>query len=98
MTTLQRMILRANGATEPLEEPAGLDAFNRATDEALPFTVRLPGGWIMLGDDNGIAKGLPVNEAATALYHSVCRPGTTHRIQGDVLVTMYSDFSPNDDF
>ena len=98
MTTLQRMILRANGATEPLEEPAGLDAFNRATDEALPFTVRLPDGWVMMGDDNGIAKGLPVNEAATALYHSVCRPGTTHKVHGDVLVTVEADFGGDDDF
>ena len=98
MTTPQRMILRADGTTEPLEAPAGLEAVNKAIGHAIPFTVRLPDGWMMLGDDNGIAKRLPVNNAATALYHSVCRPGTTNRIHGDVVVTMESDFGAEDDF
>lgn len=98
MTTLQRMILRADGTTEPLAAPAGLDAFNRATDEAIPFTVHLLDGWVMLGDDNGIAKGLPVNEAATAIYHSICKPGTTRKVHGDVLVTVEADFGGDDDF
>lgn len=28
----------------------------------------------------------PVNERATFLYHSVCIPGTTHKIVGDVAI------------
>lgn len=28
----------------------------------------------------------PVNLEATKLYHSVCRPGTTHQIVGDVAI------------
>lgn len=33
-----------------------------------------------------IAPRLPVNEKATALYLRVCKPGTTHRIVGDVAI------------
>lgn len=34
----------------------------------------------------------PVNAQATALYHGVCRPGTTHQIVGDVAVVWDRDF------
>lgn len=34
----------------------------------------------------------PVNELATALYHANCRPGTTHKIVGDVYVAPDSDW------
>jgi hypothetical protein len=37
-------------------------------------------------DDLGHAKRLPVNAKATALYHSICRPGTTWQIFGDVAI------------
>ena len=30
----------------------------------------------------------PINAKATALYHSVCRPGTTHQIVGDVAIVV----------
>lgn len=30
----------------------------------------------------------PVNATATALYHGVCRPGTTHQIVGDVAIVV----------
>jgi hypothetical protein len=49
-------------------------------------TVDLRDGRVMLIDDNGYQKSLPDNPAATALYHSVCKPGTEHRIVGDVAV------------
>lgn len=28
----------------------------------------------------------PANDKATALYHAVCKPGTTHQIAGDVAI------------
>lgn len=34
----------------------------------------------------------PVNAKATALYHAVCIPGTTHRIVGDVAIVLDADF------
>lgn len=35
----------------------------------------------------------PVNALATALYLANCRPGTTHQIVGDVLVTLDGDYA-----
>lgn len=34
----------------------------------------------------------PVNAAATALYHAICKPGTTHQIVGDAAVAWDADF------
>jgi hypothetical protein len=42
---------------------------------------------IMLVDDTGALRDLPVNAKATALYHAVCKPGNPHQIHGDVVVT-----------
>jgi hypothetical protein len=35
----------------------------------------------------------PINPAATALYHAVCAPGTTHQIAGDVAIALDEDFA-----
>jgi len=35
----------------------------------------------------------PVNSKATALYHSICLPGTTHEIVGDVAIVRDDDFA-----
>jgi hypothetical protein len=40
-------------------------------------SVDLRDGRTMLVDDLGYSKGLPDNTEATALYHKVCKPGTT---------------------
>jgi hypothetical protein len=39
----------------------------------------------------------PINAAATALYHGVCLPGTTHRIVGDVAIARDADFADEGD-
>lgn len=49
-------------------------------------------GIVMICDDTGMIDGKPVNPKATALYHSVCRPGTTHQIHGDVALVFDEDF------
>lgn len=38
-----------------------------------------------------------VNIEATKFYHSVCRPGTTHQIVGDVAIVNDADFGDEDD-
>lgn len=35
----------------------------------------------------------PINAEATALYLANCRPGTTHRIAGDVVIVPDGDFA-----
>jgi hypothetical protein len=34
----------------------------------------------------------PINPAATRLYHANCKPGTTHKIVGDVVIVFDDDF------
>jgi hypothetical protein len=56
-------------------------------------SVDLRDGRMMFVDDLGYSKGLPDNTQATALYHKVCKPGTTHRIKGDAVIGKDEDFS-----
>lgn len=58
-------------------------------------TVNLRDGRIMMVDDEGHIKKNPppVNPVATALYHSVCVPGTTWPILGDIIITYDEDWS-----
>jgi hypothetical protein len=52
---------------------------------------------VMLVDDIGAgfegSKLKPVNERATALYHSVSKPGNPHSIHGDVAIVNNEDFA-----
>lgn len=50
-------------------------------------------GYVMIVDDLGQKKDLPTNKVATALYHANCRPGTTHKIRGDVAIVWDEDFA-----
>lgn len=72
-----------NLSCSKLKELAGCDVFD---------TVNLRDGRIMMVDDLGFVEKKPVNQKATALYHSVCVPGTTHPICGDVVITNDADW------
>lgn len=48
---------------------------------------------IMVVDDTGMIDGKPVNAKATALYLSICKPGTNYAICGDVILVNDRDFS-----
>lgn len=50
--------------------------------------VDLRNGTVMFVDDNSHSIGLPVNHAATKLYHSICRPDTTFEIRGNVVIAI----------
>lgn len=88
-------ILRADGRRE--EHRVGkhilLDWCRRMIGADVVDTVNLRDGRVMLVDDVGHPKKLPVNREATGLYHSVCRPGTTHEIVGDAAVCWDEDFA-----
>ena len=88
-----RELIRASGVREPILRPIDIREVAALIGADTLDTVNLRhGDRVMLVDDAGHAKGLPINEVATHLYHSVCRPGTTHPIRGDVVVTFDSDF------
>jgi hypothetical protein len=78
-------VIRADGSEERVQvndrsevakliDAHGCDGFN------------LRDGRRVIVDDNGHARGRPVNKKATALYHSICKPGTTFSIVGDVAI------------
>jgi hypothetical protein len=48
---------------------------------------------VMFVDDTGMIDHKPVNPKATALYRSVCKPGTVHCIHGDVVIVNDGDFA-----
>jgi len=48
---------------------------------------------VMVVDDAGREKDLPVNARATEMYRSICRPGTTWQIRGDVVLVNDADFA-----
>jgi hypothetical protein len=52
-------------------------------------------GLVMIVDDEGAIREPPsrINLDATALYHSVYRPGTTWPIRGDVFICPDEDFA-----
>jgi hypothetical protein len=54
--------------------------------------VNLRNGMVMLVDDDGIKRGLPVNPIATEMYKRRCLPNTENKIHGDVVIVADSDF------
>jgi hypothetical protein len=88
-------ILRAAGTAEDHEVSRHilLDWCRRMIGADTLDTVNLRDGRVMLVDDVGLVDGKPLNAAATALYHGVCRPGTTNPIAGDVAIAWDEDFA-----
>lgn len=86
-------VIRTSGAEEVIAGRPRIANIEAMIGAACLDTVNLRDGRVMLVDDNGIAKDLPINPAATVLYHGVCRPGTTHQIRGDVVIVHDEDFA-----
>jgi len=53
--------------------------------------VDLRNGRYMYVDDIGKDRNKPRNEKATQLYLTVCKPGVTHFIRGDVAIVMHDE-------
>ena len=98
MSLVDVEIIRVSGSRENQRmNRAGLtNEIHRAIGAVVCDTVNLRDGRVMLVDDLGYQKELPLNPKATLLYHSVCRPGTTHYIRGDVAVTLDHHFAYED--
>lgn len=41
---------------------------------------------MMVVDDEGMCKSLPINDEATKAYHANCRPGTVWSIHGPAVI------------
>ncbi len=89
-----RLVIRANGTIEVLDKKLAISEVRATIKASTLDTVLLADRrHVMLVDDNGHFKELPVNEQATALYLDRCFPGTLHQIRGDVVVVPDSDFA-----
>lgn len=92
-----RRLLRADGTTLDFEVPKSMDEIRAliGTDCDLTDSVMLfDRKHVMILDDRGHHKELPVNEAATNLYLSRCAPGTRWVIRGNVVIVPDADFAP----
>ena len=89
------LVLRSDGTEEEHEVQRNdyINQIHRLLGCTIFDTVNLTDengrldGRVMLVDDIGHQKGLPVNWAATTLYHARCRPGSQPPpIVGDVAI------------
>lgn len=92
-----RKLIRTDGSETDLPQPVtNAQVRSLISAQALDTVMLRHLGWpqhVMLVDDLGHDRGLPVNEKATQLYAANCRPGTTHQIRGDVVVAPDGDFA-----
>lgn len=92
-----RRLIRTDGTSEELPTPRTMGNLHAMIGATTVDTVNLRHMGhplhVMVLDDEGQAKRLPVNSDATKLYHANCRPGTTHTIRGDVVVVPDEDFA-----
>jgi hypothetical protein len=95
-----RKLIRTDGTSEDLPEPVSIKQASALINADCLDTVALRHLGrplqVMLVDDRGHEKGLPVNAEATALYLANCIVGTTHQIRGDVVVVPDEDFAFTD--
>lgn len=94
LPTLARKIIRVDGTETLLDRPHTMHELHKlvGADSFDTVSMRDAGEHVMLVDDLGHPNKLPVNPKATALYHSICRPGTTHTIRGDVVIVPDADY------
>ncbi len=94
ITALTRKVIRADGTEELLDRPHTMREINALIKGSGTDTVSLRDAHthVLIVDDLGHAKGSPINDKATQLYWSVCRPGTKHVIRGDVVIAPDHDF------
>jgi hypothetical protein len=81
------IVLRADGSTVQLGEKPSIDEVCKLIGaDALDGFRTHDGRYVYIDGIGHMRRGPVRNEAATALYHSICYPGTTHFIVGDAVV------------
>lgn len=87
-----RKIIYPSGTERELSIPLTIHEIHALIGADICDTVNLRNGDVMLVDDLGHKKNLMINEKATAIYHKLCIPGTTHKILGTVVIVPDADF------
>jgi hypothetical protein len=93
MTPNTYLILRADGSETQVMKRPNISAIQKELGYDVLDTFNLRDGRVVLVSDTGMLDGLPVNPKATALYHSICKPGTVFAIHGDAAVVYDDDFA-----
>ena len=104
--TSEQHEIKAHGASKRLEachRIAGCKTFDTVNLKDGRIMMVDDDGWETNTVDHGnghieivpIApkNGKTINPEATKIYHSICRPGTTHQIVGDVVIALDEDFA-----
>jgi hypothetical protein len=95
----QWLVVRVDGTEEPKEGRPTTGLIHREIGAECCDSVILTFGHdrqaevVMMVDDTGMIDRKPVNEKATALYHTRCKPGTVYAIHGDVAIVLDADFA-----
>jgi hypothetical protein len=89
---MSRRIICSDGSEHALDKPLTIHQLAKLLNTDLVDSIELQCGKLMVID---IApdRDLPVNNAATFIYHSVSRPGVEWKIRGDAVIVPKSDFS-----
>jgi hypothetical protein len=89
------LIIRVNGHEEDIPHKPTIGQIQKDIGCDWVDTVLLDHNRqiIMVVDDSGMIDGKPVNQKATALYLTSCRPGTPYSIHGDVAIVNDEDFA-----
>lgn len=92
-----RQFIRADGFKQDVKQPLSMAEVHKLIGADTLDTVSLrhmgEPPHVMLVNDLGHSKGLPVNVEATKLYHANCVPGTQHQIRGNAVVVPDEDFA-----
>lgn len=95
--TIIRKLIRTDGTEIHLEGPhAMVDVMQMIGADTLDTVMLRHLGdplHVMLVDDAGHLRDLPINQKATELYWKNCVPGTTHAIRGDVVIVPDGDYA-----
>jgi hypothetical protein len=89
-----RKLLRADGQERELHGPLSMRQIRELMGAVGLDTVMLADRvHVMLVDDLGHMKNLPINEEATKLYWEKCGRPVDHVIRGDAVVVPDEDFA-----
>ncbi len=89
-----RRLLKHDGNVEVLGDPMSMAQIRTLLGANSLDVVVLQNGMVMIVDDDGIERNLPVNPMATEMYLRRCVPGATVKIYGDVVIVPDADFDP----
>ncbi len=89
-----RKIIRSDGTETDLETRQSIDQIEKLIGANMIDTVTLADRvHVMIVDDAGHEKQLPVNQKATDFYWQRCGGQNDHVIRGDVVIVPDADFA-----